>query len=78
MSTERYALRDYADMLKTDLHRVISDMEALIYLATGQPREAWDDETWSAFSRLRHKLLDKAGEIGRLPESLVEVEEDTF
>lgn len=51
---------------------MISDVEALIYHLTGLPRVEWDVETWKAFSQIRHKLLDKAGEISRLPEHMKE------
>lgn len=50
---------------------MITDVESLVYQLTGKPREQWDDETWSTFTRIRHKLLDKAGEIGRLPENIL-------
>lgn len=54
-----------------DIQRVITDVESLVYQLTGMSREQWDDETWGIFTRIRHKLLDKAGEIGRLPENLI-------
>lgn len=53
---------------------MISDVEAMIYEWMGLPREHWDDETWTAFTAIRHKLLDKAGEITRLPENLISPE----
>jgi len=71
---EVYALPEYTSMLKTDFQRVISDVESLIYQLTGKPRAEWDTDTWQIFSRIRHKLLDKAGEVGRIPQNILERE----
>ena len=35
----------------------------------------WSDESWSRFNAIRHKMLDKAGDIGRLAETLRIVEQ---
>ena len=65
-----YELRDYTDMLRADLLRVITNIEDLVYEANNQrPKEEWPDNVWSGFCRIKHKLLDKAGEIGRLPDN---------
>lgn len=66
-----YSLKEYTDMLRADLLRLITDVEDMIYRANdNKPREEWTDETWAAFCRFKHKLLDKAGDIGRLPENI--------
>lgn len=71
-----YSLKDYSEMLRADLLRLISDVEELVYENNGnKPKEAWPDETWSAFCKIKHKLLDKAGDIGRLPENIFEYSE---
>lgn len=68
-----YSLEEYTGMLRNDLVRMITDIEDLVYCAAdNKPRDEWDDETWSRFSRLRHKLLDKAGDVARLPECIVQ------
>jgi len=42
-----------------------------MYAMNGNKQKAdWSDESWSAFCRIKHKLLDKAGDIGRLPETI--------
>lgn len=65
-----YELRDYTDMLRADLLRVITNVEDLVYDMNNQrPKEEWPDNVWSGFCRIKHKLLDKAGEIGRLPDN---------
>lgn len=71
VSEEEYPLQDFVELMRQDLQRVITDVESLVYHTTNKPREEWDDETWAAFTRIRHRLLDKAGDIGRLPEYLV-------
>lgn len=48
----------------------------MVYQANGnKPKEEWSDESWSTFCRIKHKLLDKAGDIGRLPENIFEYDE---
>jgi len=72
--TKMYTLAEYTEMLRTDLMRVITDVEDLCYTVNGnKTKEDWTDETFSAFSRIKHKLLDKAGDVGRIPENLCEI-----
>ena len=73
-----YSLEDYTDMLRADLLRLISDVEDLVYVATdNKTKDEWSDSLWAAFYRIKHKLLDKAGDIGRLPANLFEVRSTT-
>lgn len=66
-----YSLKEYTEMLRIDLLRIISDVEELVYALNGnKPKEQWSDETWGLFCRIKHRLLDKAGDIGRLPDTL--------
>lgn len=66
-----YTLSEYTDMLRTDLMKMVSDVENLCYAANGnKPKEEWSDETFSGFCLIKHKLLDKAGDIGRLPANM--------
>jgi len=58
------------EMVRADLLRLITDVEDLVYQANGnKPKNEWTDESWAAFCRIKHKLLDKAGDIGRLPDN---------
>ena len=69
--TKTYSLEEYTDQLKIDLQHIVSDVESLCYAANGnKDKEEWSDETFSAFNLIKHKLLDKAGDIGRIPENL--------
>lgn len=68
-----YTFREYTEMIRVDLLRLISDVEDMAYkLNQGKPKSEWTDESWSAFCCIKHKLLDKAGEIERLPQNIVE------
>ena len=70
--SKEYALHEYTDMLRTDLMKMVSDVENLCYAANdNKPKEEWSDETFSGFCMIKHKLLDKAGDIGRIPENIV-------
>lgn len=63
-------------MIRTDLLRLITDVEDMAYHANdNKPKEEWTDESWSTFCKIKHKLLDKAGDIGRLPDNQFEYAE---
>ena len=69
--TKTYSLGEYTEMLRQDLLRLITDVEQLCYIANdNKQKEDWSDETFDEFCRIKHKLLDKAGDIGRLPENI--------
>jgi hypothetical protein len=71
-----YPLKDYTDMLSLDLKRIITDIEDLVYMATGSKSKAdWPESELLAFEKIKHKILDKAGEIGRLPENIFNADE---
>ena len=75
--TKLYTLNEYTDMLRADLLRIITDVEDLCYAANGNaPKEDWSDETFTGFNKIKHKILDKAGDIGRLPDNLCEYEKE--
>lgn len=72
-----YMLKDYADVLSMDMKKIVSDVEDLVYLANGnKPKEEWTEAELVAFNKIRCKLLDKAGEMSRLPESLYDADAD--
>lgn len=71
-SVREYELRDYTDMLRLDLMRLIGDVEDMCEAATGTPyKEDWSNTVMERFLHIKHRLLDKAGEIGRLPDNLI-------
>lgn len=74
-----YSITEYTEMIRTDLLRLVTDIEDLCYAANkNKPKEEWSDETFSAFNKIKHKLLDKAGDIGRMPENMVEIKTESL
>ena len=70
--TRTCSLGEYADDIRSDLQGLVGDVETLGYIANGnKPKEEWSDESFALFSRIKHKLLDKAGEIGRIPSNII-------
>lgn len=66
---------DYAEILSMDLKRIITDVEDLLYIAKDNlPKEEWSEAEIAAFSKIRSKILDKAGEVGRLPECVFDAD----
>ena len=69
--SKTYTIKEYSDMLRADLLRLVTDIEDLCYAANeNKAKEEWSDETFVLFNKIKHKLLDKAGDIGRLPSNL--------
>lgn len=66
-----YELRDYTDIMSMDMKRLISDIEAFGYACNGnKPKEDWSKEELVIFENIRRRLLDKAGELSRLPDGI--------
>lgn len=77
--TLRYSLTEYTEMLRNDLQCLVTDIENMcIDAAGGKPKSEWNDRMWVAFNAIKHKLLDKAGDIGRLPSNLYERSEEAW
>lgn len=75
--TKCYDLREYTDMLRNDLLRIITDVEDMAYQSNdGKEKDEWPDAAWMTFCKIKHKILDKAGDIGRLPETIIEKEDE--
>lgn len=70
-----YSLKDYLEMLSLDLKRIITDIEDLAYLINGNTiKEDWNEAELIMFNKIRSKILDKAGEIGRLSENIYDAD----
>lgn len=70
-----YTLRDYADILSLDLKRIITDIEDLAYMMKeSRSKDDWTELEIIAFNKIKHKILDKAGEIERLPENIFDAD----
>lgn len=69
-----FELKEYTEQMRSDLQGLVSDVETLCYdMNDGKPIEEWTEESFRAFNKIKHKLLDKAGDIGRLPDNMVEI-----
>lgn len=66
-----YGLKQYLEMTKLELMRIIMDVEdSFIRMNDGKPKEEWDSDILERFNRIRHKLLDQANAVERLPNNL--------
>ena len=74
---KHYELKTYLELMKNDLLRLITDVEDTIYSVNGcEAKEDWPDNVWLGFSKIKHKLLDKAGDVGRLADNIYEIKEE--
>lgn len=66
-----YSFADYCQEQKLHLMRTIADVENAFYIMQGdKSKEDWDERTMAAFQHIRHKILDTANSIERLPKNL--------
>lgn len=65
-----YDFPQYTDLLNAELMRIIAEIEDSFYWFTGKKKEDWDEDTKKRFQHIRHKLLDQANAIKRLPQTL--------
>ena len=66
-----YDFQQYAEMKKREIMRIIMEVEDVIYhMQGGNSKDDWDSQTMERFQRIRHKLLDQANAIERLPRNL--------
>ena len=68
---KQYDFIDYTDMLHLELKRILMDIEdAFYYFSGNKQKQDWPPELTERFTKIRHKLLDEANAIRRLPENL--------
>lgn len=68
---KKYSLSEYTALISLDIKRIIMDVEDLVYLLEdGSSKDDWSEDALKSFSRIRHKLLDRAGDIERLTDNL--------
>ena len=71
---KHYDLKTYLDFMRNDLLRLITDVEDVLYQANGgAPKDEWADSVWVGFCKIKHKILDKAGDVGRLADNIYEI-----
>lgn len=68
---KEYDLISYTEMLNLELMRLIMEVEDAFYVFSGnRQKKDWDPEMMDRFKRIRHKMLDEANAIKRLPSNL--------
>ena len=68
---KEYDFLDYTTLVDLDLKRIIKLVEdAFSYFNEGKKKEEWPKESFEMFANIRHKILDQANAIKRLPENL--------
>lgn len=68
---KEYDFPIYTDMMYEKLMGVIAEIEsAFYYFSDGKSKDRWDENTLSRFKSIRHKLLDEANALKRLPNNL--------
>ena len=68
---KEYGFVDYTEMLSLELKRILMDIEdAFYYFSGNKQKEDWPPELTERFQKIRHKLLDQANSIKRLPNNL--------
>ena len=68
---KEYDFIDYTEMLNLELKRILMDIEDAFYCFSGNKQKSeWSPEMTEKFQKIRHKLLDQANAIKRLPENL--------
>lgn len=68
---KEYGFVDYTEMLNLELKRILMDVEDAFYYFSGNKQKSdWTPEVTERFNKIRHKLLDQANAIKRLPDNL--------
>ena len=67
---KEYDFIDYTEKLNIELKRILKDIEEAFCYLSGKPQNEWNSETVEKFSKIRHKILDEANAVRRLPENL--------
>lgn len=71
VSNRTYDFNQYTEMIKLELMRIIMDVEDAFYALQGSTaKEDWNSDTMARFQKIRHKLLDQANAVERIPQNL--------
>lgn len=71
VSQKSYPLADYCQEQKLNLMHIITDVENAFYnMQNNQSKDDWTPDAMETFQHIRHKLLDAANSIERLPKNL--------
>lgn len=68
---KEYDFISYTEMIHIALMRIIVEIEdAFYFFSDGKRKEDWPPEYAERYKKIRHKLLDQANAIKRLPQNL--------
>jgi hypothetical protein len=68
---KEYDFISYTEMIHIALMKIIAEIEDAFYsFSDGKQKEDWSPEMVERFKKIRHKLLDQANAIKRLPQNL--------
>ena len=67
---KEYDFISYTEMLDLELKRLIMEIEDAFYVFSGKQKEEWTEDMKERFQKIRHKMLDQANAIRRLPQNL--------
>lgn len=71
VNEREYDFNEYTEMLQLELMRILMDVEDAFYQLQGNvQKENWSPLANDLFQKIRHKLLDQANAIKRLPNTL--------
>lgn len=66
-----YLLTDYCDEVRHNVTRIITEVEnAFFEMQDFIRKEDWPESTRNSFMHIRHKLLDAANKIDRIPQNM--------
>lgn len=68
---KEYDFIPYTEMINLELMRLIMEIEDAFYVFSGnKQKDDWSPEMKERFKKIRHKMLDQANAIKRLPQTL--------
>lgn len=68
---KEYSLADYTKLVASEMIYLVVDVENAFYEYEGQKNKAeWSKNGKKRFGEIRHKILDYANSVKRLPENL--------
>lgn len=71
VNQKNYPFVDYCQEQKMNMMRTIADVENAFYvLQDNKSKDDWSEEAMNMFQHIRHKLLDTANNVERLPQNL--------
>lgn len=68
---KEYDFINYTEMLHAELMKLIVEIEDAFYVfSEGKQKADWNPEMLERYKKIRHKMLDQANAIKRLPRNL--------